>query len=196
MAKRHVRRGIRTLWVRQHPVRSCVTVTRSQLLSRAADDENCESLFSTGPASFLLKAKMVKKIIRGASDLILSRCLLNWVVSLIHRNLPLSWIRSGSWLNVKWDLLLRCLYWFPFLDYILPQAIWKVNSFSSISMSFLLFLPNAHILDTYFTNNIQTFGQAFVFLNKALDKCSHFWYNTIVVDSTWPISSGGRAPDF
>ncbi len=33
---------------------------RAQLLPRAADDENCESLFSTGLASFLLKAKMVK----------------------------------------------------------------------------------------------------------------------------------------
>lgn len=31
-----------------------------QPLSRAADDENCESVFSTGLASFLLKAKMVR----------------------------------------------------------------------------------------------------------------------------------------
>jgi len=42
-----------------------------------ADDENCESVLSTGLASFLLKAKMAISKIRGASEPFLSRYLLN-----------------------------------------------------------------------------------------------------------------------
>ena len=42
-----------------------------------ADDENCESVLSTGLASFLLKAKMAISKIRGASEHFLSRYLLN-----------------------------------------------------------------------------------------------------------------------
>ena len=59
MAKRRVWRGIAPMG-QTEPVQPSAGTFWIQPASRAADDEYCESIVSTGLASFLLKAKIVK----------------------------------------------------------------------------------------------------------------------------------------